>query len=316
MACTQETVMTGPIEVLDTPRHECHRCGAMCQDKVIHLGAEEVAQVRQQAADLGLADPVEADRLRQEGARCVFLSPDNLCRIHALWGASAKPKVCQQAPLVALRTACEVRVGVEPGCLQTWRSWRDGPALQPDSMVLTSVPLDPAMLPLEEAVVDLLSPGTTVAQALASLAGRDAPADGGLHDGFADRLCARLRVLGLAERLRRPDTAPALRAALAPVAALLPGLHPRPWPVLVPEADAFAVEVARRTVYLRLVTGLPYPPAVAVLVLSGAVACAWATPSLEQFGPALSAWSRLVRNPANVAALLPDAASLEKLLRG
>ena len=47
--------MTGPIEVLDTPRHECHRCGAMCQDKVIHLGAEEVAQVRQQAADLGLS---------------------------------------------------------------------------------------------------------------------------------------------------------------------------------------------------------------------------------------------------------------------
>lgn len=309
--------MAGSIEILDTLRHECHRCGAMCQGKVVHLHASEVEQVRGQAADLGLADPVEDDRLRQDGGRCVFLGQDNLCRIHGLWGAEAKPKVCQQAPLVALRTESEVRVAVEPGCLHTWRSWRDGPELTPGALVLTAVPLDRRMLPLEEAVVDLLGPGATVASALASLAGRQAPPAGGLHDGFAERLCTRLRVLGLRERLSHPETSPALRAALDPLAALLPTLDvPRPWPVLNPEADAFAVEVARRTVYLRLVTGLPYPPAAALLVLCGAVACAWATPTMERFGPALSAWSRLVRNPANVGALLPTAASLESLLRG
>lgn len=285
---------------------------------MVHLHSDEAARLRRQASELGMADPVEQGRLRQEGGRCVFLQPDQLCAIHARWGAEAKPRVCRQAPLVAIRVKQGLRVGVDPGCLTSWRSWRVGPEIPAGELAATTAPLTPSLQKLEDAVIDLLGvDGMTVAEALAAMAGQPPPADGALHEGFASRLCERLRRLPLASKLDHEGTAPALRSALEGVARVLPDLDPDsppPWPVLSPEADAFAVDVARKVVFLRLVADLGHPTAVAVLVLCGAIAAGWAHPEMERFAPALSAWSRLVRAPANVGVLMPDAASLETLL--
>jgi hypothetical protein len=86
--------------------------------------------------------------------------------------------------------------------------------------------------------------------------------------------------------------------------------------VLSPAEDAWAVESTRRMVYLRLAAEIPWGAGIALLVLSGAVICAWADPEPDAFGPALASWNRAIRAQPFWARLLPDQPRLQWLAQG
>ena len=76
----------------------------------------------------------------------------------------------------------------------------------------------------------------------------------------------------------------------------LPDLADRSWE-LGPEADAWAVEATRRFVFMRAPRETR-PVVRALAMLTGAVVCGLADPEPARFGPAMSAWSRVMRTPA------------------
>ena len=127
---------------------------------------------------------------------------------------------------------------------------------------------------------------------------------------------------GLTPRVREParrlvDLRPhALREPGKALAAAVPAWDPKqPPPVaLDPAQDAWAVETARRMVFLRLASTIPSVQAVPLLSLGGALACSWTDPA--RFGPLLGGWSRVMRWRLLWGALIPDADALRWLARG
>jgi len=284
----------------------------------VEVGEEERARIEDAAAALGVDRPIVDGGVRFDDGRCVFLGDDLLCEIHRARGGEAKPHTCQQFPFVAVETESGHRAGIDPACSSAWRTWRDGPKLLPEKLHTRLRRLEPPEQAAERALVAAASqPGMTVAALLHLLcAGRPESA---LPPGFASRWIHRLRAADLAAFLARPDTGNALRTHLDGVAravADLDAAHPPPWPVLDPEWDAYGVEVTRRMLFLRLAPLVPSVQGVALLTLGGVLACAWAAPEPERFGPALAGWARAVRFRAVWQALTPDAATMRWLATG
>jgi hypothetical protein len=279
------------------------------------LGDDEERRIRELGAALGVDTPVVDGRLRFADGRCVLRDATG-CRVHAAFGSAAKPAICRQYPLVVVDTGDELRVGIDPGCYTAWRTRRHADPLSTDGAVAHPVALDPANARHEAAILGILgAPGITVAGALGILTGAGPGAD--LPPGFGDRWLDRVRGAELGALLDRPETGAAVRGALAPVVAALEGMtRPPAWGALAPDDDAWAVEVARRLVALRLCTTVPMVPAVALLALGGAIACAWADPAPERFGTALAGWSRAIRAPIFWQALLPGPEALRALVAG
>ena len=76
----------------------------------------------------------------------------------------------------------------------------------------------------------------------------------------------------------RPDMAPKLRWSLGHVATAVKGWDPAAppaWPALAPTEEAYALDVIRRMIYLRLAWQLPSVAGVALLTAIGAIASAW-----------------------------------------
>ena len=88
----------------------CQRCGVSCEGVRVALAAHERDAVLARARALGVRFPEEGGALRRVGGRCVLY--DDGCRLHAAFGAAAKPEVCQQYPYV--RAGREV--AAHPGC--------------------------------------------------------------------------------------------------------------------------------------------------------------------------------------------------------
>lgn len=308
------------LRALEPPRHACHACGACCHGVRIRLLCdEETERIARIGAELGVPDPIEDGRLRFAEGRCVFLQTDGLCRIHRERGPEAKPLLCRQYPAVLVHTETDFRVGIDPGCLTLHASWRDGAPIDPETpMAPNAVVRDPDQACSERALLQLAAaPGATVAGLLAHLSFQ--PAAPGLPEGMAGRWVQRLQEAQLARLLLRPDAGEVVRGALMPVVRAAEGWDPAappPWPVLGEEEEAFAVEVFRRILFLRLVSTLPTVAGVALLGLLGAVACAWTDPRPAAFGPAMSAWSRALRAPPFWSALAPDPGVLRGLALG
>ncbi len=99
-----------PILVPNLPRQRfrCHSCTNCCRDIVVHLTAADRRKIDEQ----GWADKMDVQPYVRLGRgwvlsqtrdnRCVFLTSDGKCRIHAEHGASAKPLGCQLFPFVLL----------------------------------------------------------------------------------------------------------------------------------------------------------------------------------------------------------------------
>lgn len=290
-------------------RHACSGCGGSCHGVRVRLVDDaEQARIVAMGAALGVADPVVDGRLRFDAGRCVFLDAGG-CRIHAAHGAAAKPAICRQYPLVVTDTGAGHRVGVDPGCYTAWSS-REAAALPVEGALAHTIRLDPAAEGNEAAVLGILSaPDQTVAGALTALVGRD-PAR------FAGPWIAAVQQAGLERLLDRPEAGAALRQALGPTIARTLALDPDAPPDWAPaaEVDAWALEVARRMVGLRLAASVPIVQAVALLSLGGALLVGWTEPTPEGFARGLAGWSRAMRAPIFWQALIPDPNALRRLV--
>ena len=301
------------VSVLGDNRYQCFGCGSCCFGHAIELlNDEEAARIEAAGAKLGVPRPVEGTEVRFENHQCVFHDEDRLCRIHKELGAEVKPLRCQLWPLKIVTTEDGLRFGVDPGCLNTWRTWQTAEPQQPAArMVPAPVAVGPEEAPLEEQLLGLLQvPHATIAGVCTVFAGgRDLTA-AELPEGMATRIVARLQALRLGQLLDKPELGAGIQEPLAHLPAVLDALDrdaPPPFAGrLTDEQQAFVLEVARRKVWLRQAPVRPASHGLAVLTLVGAVACAWADPTPEVFGPALSAWSRLMRFQAFWLRLSPD----------
>lgn len=278
---------------------------------IVRLLPGEEAGIRQVGAALDVADPVVEGALRRVEGACVFLDEAG-CRIHARFGAAAKPTICRQYPLVAVITERGARIGLDPGCYAGWRE-SDEP-VSTEGAVGLRVELPPPGVAAEQAALGLLD--GSLGQALGALV--EEPLEDGLPPGFMRRWRQRLGELDWAALLGSPDAGASLRAALTPLARLAADPSPPPaWPVLSAAQEAWALDVVRRTISLRLLHAArlgPHPAA--LLLLAGAVSCAQADPAPEVYGPALAAWTRALRAPGFRAALVPNAGVMGWLAAG
>jgi hypothetical protein len=280
---------------------------------------EEAARIQRIAEEMGVENPIVDNILRQDNGTCPFLASDGKCGIHARFGLEAKPLVCQQFPYVLLDTESGPRAGVDPSSFHTLATWHTAPPYTNPVGQPRRSRLEPDNVRVEAAIIAQCSAeGATVASVMGMLCG--APGhDPQLPPGFASRLATRLKRMHLGLLLQAADGGPAQRDALRPLVDLIEELDPdRPpaWPALAPNEDAFAVEVTRRMVFLRLVTQVPIVQGVALLMLSGAVALGWACPDPDRFGPALASWSRLIRAGSFWQSLTPSPMHMHWLARG
>jgi len=108
---------------------DCHSCTNCCREYTVPVTAEERRRIETQGwereADLAGArlfsskGPWWARRyhLAHRGdAGCVFLGADNRCRIHARYGAEAKPLACRLFPFVLVPVADHWRISLRFAC--------------------------------------------------------------------------------------------------------------------------------------------------------------------------------------------------------
>lgn len=122
--------MRKPVPLHTPPafqRYDCQRCGACCRAGFAVVTTEEERErIRAQGwerhpefagKDLFVRHPSGEWVVAQnaEGA-CIFLGEDNACRIHAQFGAEAKPFACRPYPFVFLPCGGHVRVSLRFDC--------------------------------------------------------------------------------------------------------------------------------------------------------------------------------------------------------
>lgn len=311
--------MSQQTQVLGDLRHECRLCGGSCQGNFVRLlNSAEEARIRDAAEKLEVANPIVDGSLRMVDGRCVFLGDDQLCTIHKELGGTVKPAVCQQYPVITIVIEDgERRLGIDPGCYTSIRTWRTGPVV-PDSRLYGSrVEIAPEERVWEERVLDLCSlDDVTLGRVLATLtseAGTPFPPK------FCARFIERVQGMDLPALIEDPNTAQMLRTSLRPIADAAPDWDPTSppaWPFGADE-DAYAVGVVRRMLFLRLAyKNIPSVITVAMLTAAGGLAAGWSNQDTDGFGRTLAGWVRALRAPAFLRALVPDHRTLMWLARG
>lgn len=104
--------MSLPVISLKSDEHwDCHQCGVCCHGSIVPLSLEDAERLQSQQwgsepdfdnTPLTVRHRTAASSLRlahRDDGTCVFLNENGLCRIHAKFGAEAKPRVCQTFPL-------------------------------------------------------------------------------------------------------------------------------------------------------------------------------------------------------------------------
>jgi lysine-N-methylase len=114
--------------LLADAHYRCTSCGDCCRGWAVPLEDGEADRFRQQAATLVPADRLRGavgrdkqagrmiDTLVGGGRQCVALAEDQLCRVHATFGAEAKPRACRIFPFTFVATPSAVRVGLSFAC--------------------------------------------------------------------------------------------------------------------------------------------------------------------------------------------------------
>ncbi len=268
----------------------------------------ERERLRGLAVQLGIQEPFDGDHLRLVRACCVFQGPAGACRIHARFGAEAKPTTCRLFPLVIVHTEHGVRMGVDPCCYHARSGGDDAPRLEPGEATGRPVHFDRERSAREKALLAAIDqPGASVAGLLAWLRDGTLGPPERLPAAFPQRWIAELGGAGLARFLTPEIAGPALRGALGEAFALAAELRPwapPPWTGLGEEGERLVLAALRDLLHLRVcATSLPSPDDVAGLALRGAVLLAWTDPAPERMVRGLSAWIRLMRAPQFSGAL-------------
>lgn len=313
---------TPALTALGPLRHQCFGCGNCCHGHwVPMLDDDEAARIERHAVTLGVANPVEDGGLRRVDGTCVFLDTDNLCRIHKQMGGVEKPLRCQLWPLKVLRTEGELRIGIDPGCTNSWRSFDGDEVLDDERLVVREQPLSPGERQFELGLIGAAAAdGFTIGRLAGLIAGMPGHTGPDLPPGMASRLATRLKALRLRQLLGLSDLGKALVTPLYPIADMLDALDPASPPAwggrLNDRADAFARDVLRRRLYLREAPMAPAVHGLALVMLAGIVACGWTDPALDKFGPMLSHWSRLAAQRALWLRLAPEPEHLRWMATG
>jgi len=309
-----------PYATIGAPRADCFACGNCCYGHRVDLVDDaEIARIQGHAATLGIPDPVTEGELRFEDGGCVFLGSDRLCSIHREYGFTEKPLRCQAWPLKLVRTEGEIRMSVDPGCVSTYRHFDEGPLLEPpEKMVVRDGAIDPGQRSVEMALLRAsMEPEATVTTLL-HLIGRSAGGEG-LPEGMASRIVTRVQATRFRSFITHPEFGWGIRDPLDHMADAIESWDrgaPPEWSGLSPKMDAYALDTFRRKLFMREAPEQPKIMGDALLTLTGIVACAWADPRPEVFGPALAAWTRLLRFRAFWLRLVPEPHILEWLGTG
>src|SRR5262245_45089325 len=121
--------MSMPVRHLPVVQNwDCHVCGQCCREYEIAVTADERKRIEAQGwkddpdiGDLPLfvrrrwwSFSYKLNSLTDRG--CVFLTPDNRCRIHARFGHQAKPLGCRLFPYVMVPAGDHWRVAIRFAC--------------------------------------------------------------------------------------------------------------------------------------------------------------------------------------------------------
>ena len=239
--------------------------------------------------------------------------------IHREFGFAEKPARCQAWPLKLVRTESETRLSVDPGCVSTYRHFADGPLLElPEKVVVRDGVLDPAQRSVEMALLRAsMAPDASVTGLLHMIS--RSPGGEGLPEGMGARMITRVQATRFRSFIQDPELGWGIRDPLSHMADAIESWDreaPPAWSGLTPEMDAYALDTFRRKLFMREAPEQPKIMGDALLTLTGIVACAWADPTPEVFGPALAAWTRLLRFRAFWLRLVPEPHFLEWLGTG
>ncbi len=308
-----------PPLTLGEIRHACHTCGTCCTGWRVRLSTTfERQRVQNQAEVLGIRDPITDASIRRENGRCVFLREDNLCAIHARFGEDEKPTVCQHFPRRSRHAEDGMRIGADPGCSSSWRTFKDGPIMQSWSVKSARpIIMQPDRALSERSLISMcLAPDMTMPLFIALMTGdpSDMPRP---NEAFARRI---LSALGsIAPVISDADNGPHLNAALGPLGKFIAAFDPAaPLPAwhLPPESDAFARDLIQRYLFIRIGDDTLPPVGHVMLLVGGILALAYIDPTPSVFGPALSAWSRITRLPNLWEMIMPDRDAAQAILYG
>jgi len=313
--------MSTPLQTLGENRYECLGCGSCCFGHAIGLlDEDEEERIRQAGARLGVPNPVVDGQLRYDNHRCVFHDEDRLCRIHKELGAEVKPLRCQLWPLKVVRADDGLRFGVDPGCLNLWKTWRTGPEQEPaERMVVRPSATSPAEARVEQQLLAMTTAEQATVPGLWSVLCGEGRIDAAeLPAELPARIAIRAKAIRMGQLLGKPEFGDGLIEPLAHLPAFLDQLDVARLPPLQlsEEQDAFSREVVRRKLWLREAPVSPAAHGLAVLSLMGAVVCSWADPTPEVFGPALSAWTRMMRFQAFWLRIAPEMEILRWMCTG
>jgi lysine-N-methylase len=104
---------------------DCHTCGDCCRSYAVPVTAEERRRIEAQGWEQ-YPEFAQVLYFTQRGGQfylnhrddgsCVFLGPDQLCRIHAKFGAAAKPLACRIYPFLLVPAGDHWNVGLRLAC--------------------------------------------------------------------------------------------------------------------------------------------------------------------------------------------------------
>jgi len=120
--------MPMPVRSLPTVQNwDCHQCGDCCRTYAVRVTAEEKDRILKQGwmadPEFKGKEPLKLDKATGEyslgqtaDGTCVFLGEKNLCRIHAKFGAAAKPFACRLYPFILVPSGDHWKVSLRFAC--------------------------------------------------------------------------------------------------------------------------------------------------------------------------------------------------------
>jgi len=108
-----------PVRSLPVAQNwDCRGCAACCRSYSIPVSADERERIEAQGWDLGtpLFDARGTTLNHRPDGACVFLGEGDRCRIHAKFGAAAKPLACRVYPFLLVPAGDHWRVGLRFAC--------------------------------------------------------------------------------------------------------------------------------------------------------------------------------------------------------
>lgn len=308
-------------------RWTCSGCGACCtgyelgpvEPELVERWREAGLLDRGPAAEHGAVD--ERGHLRTLDGRCVFLTDDRRCAVHAALGPEAKPGFCREFPFQLVEDPLGLVAVVRASCLGFGRTSQEGPLVRPVDVAEVQaagrtprrfapkeVPVVPGMvLPLDRymaleqqlvATVEQapeVGPAGLVARVRDRILPWGPPPNPGQARVAEEAVLRALRVL-LEHVVEQPGGAPHQRAFARESLDRLRAAHERAGEPLVLDGDAVAFAnlllrshlLAKRfTAWGGVAEGL------GVWLVGATVACRTAdAPSAEAVGAAWRAWER------------------------